>query len=334
METLPGTPVTPSPYDAGKSPGRFRFVEAFFAPQPALRPEILRILLPLSILGFLSSRLLHPGDWLTAAGFQVPDLGQRDWRQPLYLPPLPHWGAILLCAITLVSGLSVSAGFRTRIAAFVFSACLIYLALADRLAAFTVNKLGAVLMVALCFTPAGTGFGMDALLGRASKRSGDGKVSWGNVRFFQILLVTLYMASGIAKARGDWLHVDHVLWTHLHDSYQTASSYWIARVFPYPVWPVLQPIVLAFEIGAPLWFGLRLTRYPALCVGLAMHAFIGLAFGPVIWFALLMSALLIGCFGPLPGAWPRRGSGSGWRQIGLKTAAPNPHGMTRHRRDD
>jgi hypothetical protein len=38
--------------------------------------------------------------------------------------------------------------------------------------------------------------------------------------------------------------------------------------------------------------------------GVGMHVMIGLMFGPVIWFALLMISLLIGCY--LPGGWVAR----------------------------
>ncbi|MDB5047762.1 MAG: hypothetical protein JWO30_833 [Fibrobacteres bacterium] len=284
-------------------------VKAFFAPQPLVRLEFLRILIPLAILGFLSSRLSYPGEWLTDRGFQIPDLGHRDWRQPLYIPPLPLWGAITLCALTTLSGLLVSLGYRTRMALVAFALCLIYLALADRLAAFTVSKLGAVLAVALCFTPCGNAFGLDAWLANDKKGKNPSAhplpaVTWGNVRFFQVLVALLYLASGLAKIHGDWFQVHDVLWTHVHDSYQTLTSYRVARALPYRVWPYLQYLVLAFETGAPLWFLLPWTRLPALWVGLGMHTFIGLCFGPVIWFALLMMVLLLGCFAPL--AWLER----------------------------
>ncbi len=293
--------------------GRKR-IDRFFAAQPALRLEFLRALIPLAILGFLSSRLMHPGEWLTQHGFQVPDLGHRDWRQPWYFPPPPLWGAIAICAVTAAAGLCVSAGFMTRLATGIFALCLLYLAMADRLAAFTVSKLGAVLAVALFLTPSGCAYGVDAR--RRFRKRGPGaeepRVTWGNIRFFQALLVTLYMASGISKIHGDWLSNSHVLWTHLFDTYQTRASYWIARSLPYSAWPVLQYVVLAFETGAPLWFLLPFTRKSALWVGLGMHVFIGLAFGPVIWFALLMLVLLYGCFGNLDGLVKRlhpRGSG-------------------------
>jgi hypothetical protein len=66
----------------------------------------------------------------------------------------------------------------------------------------------------------------------------------------------------------------------------------------------MQASVLAFEALAPLWFGLRWTRPVALLFGLGMHLMIGVMFGPVVWFALLMMTLLVGCF--LPDRWLAR----------------------------
>ena len=69
-------------------------------------------------------------------------------------------------------------------------------------------------------------------------------------------------------------------------------------------WTALQGVVLAFEVLAPVWFGFALTRTSALVFGLSMHMMIGLMFGPVRWFALLMMTLLVGCFVPDAGlAW-------------------------------
>ena len=107
----------------------------------------------------------------------------------------------------------------------------------------------------------------------------------------------MYSASGIAKARGDWL-TTQVLWTHLHDQYQTRVAWTIMRILPAWSWWALQGLVLGFEVGAPLWFALPWTRRSALVVGLGMHAMIGLMFGPVVWFALLMGSMLLACFLP------------------------------------
>jgi hypothetical protein len=158
-----------------------------------------------------------------------------------------------------------------------------------------------VIILALCLSPAGTRCSVDAWLRR--RREPDWVaptlVSGGSVRFFQLFLPVFYMSSGIAKAYGDWLSYPYVLWTHLHDSYQTPVSWFLANHTPNWGWTVLQGITLLFECLAPIWFALPWTRPFALAWAIAMHAMIGLMFGPVIWFALLMIALLVGAYAPL-----------------------------------
>ena len=281
-------------------PPRREVVERWlYGPQPIVRLELLRILLPLAILAFLAVRILHADDWISDAGFHVPDMG-GDWRQPLYLPPLPVWAAYAFCAAVVASGLAVSVGLWTRIAAGVFAACLAYAALADRLEAFTVVKLAPVLALALCASPAGTRFGVDAWRRRKDPAWTPPEViSGGSVRFFQIFLPVFYFSSGVCKARGDWLTHRAVLWTHLHDSYQTVVSHFLANAAPRWAWTVGQGATLAFECGAPLWFATRRTRPFALAFGVAMHTMIGLMFGPVVWFSLLMIILLVGSYAPV-----------------------------------
>src|SRR5207249_3215412 len=135
-----------------------------------------------------------------------------------------------------------SLGLLGRVASGVFAICLLYLALADRLSAFTVSKLGAVIAIALFFTPCGSRYGIDAWIRRRRhpNQPQPTLVAAGNVRFFQILLVTLYCGSGICKLRGDWLTHSNVLWTHLHDSYQTGFTYLLARSIPAWGWAALQ----------------------------------------------------------------------------------------------
>jgi hypothetical protein len=271
-------------------------------PQPILRLELVRIFAPLAILGFMSGRLAHADEWLGEAGFHGPDLG-GDYRQPLYLPALPGawcWG---VAAVMVASGIALSAGFRARQAAFVFAVSLAYVALADRLAAFTVSKMSPVVALALCLSPCGARFGVSAFLrGRKPARKGalppPSLVAGGSVRFFQALLVVMYCSSGVAKARGDWLGHSFVLWSHLHDSYQTWFSWLLMRHVPWAAWTVLQGLVLGFEVLAPLWFSLPRARVPALLFGVGMHAMIGMMFWPVRWFALLMMSLLVASFTP------------------------------------
>jgi vitamin K-dependent gamma-carboxylase-like protein len=261
-------------------------------PLPVLRIEVVRIFAPLAVLGFMSGRLAHADEWIGDAGFRVPDLG-GDWRQPIFVPALPTGAAWAVAVAMVLSGLACSAGFRTRASALVFAATLAFVAVSDRLAAFTVSKISPVIMLAVALGPAGTRLGLDAWRKRRRGGKRPPKTSTaGSVRFLQLLVVTIYSASGIAKARGDWLKVPNVLWTQLFDSYQTPFAFGLASVLPAWAWTAFQGLVLAFELFAPLWFGLAKTRSFALAFGLGMHAMIGLMFGPVLWFALLMMTLL------------------------------------------
>jgi hypothetical protein len=332
-------------------------IDRIFHPQPIVRLEWIRIVAPLMILGFMSSRMLHADDWLSTSGFRIPALTD-DWRQPIAFAGLPVWEAWALCATMLISGLMTSLGAFTRGASAVFASTLVYVALADRLAAFTVSKISPIIVIAICLSPAGARYSIDAwrrrrfgpprasatlfaggmvlAFGIAATVFTSGRmvffgaivvgavgvvrgllelgkqthapdlewsppthVSWGNVRFFQVMLAVFYLASGIAKKNGDWLSHNDVLWTHLHDSYQTTISWVLANHLPAFSWNVFQQITLGFEIAAPLWFALPWTRTPALVWALGMHLMIGLMFGPVIWFSLLMMTLLIGSYAPI-----------------------------------
>jgi uncharacterized membrane protein YphA (DoxX/SURF4 family) len=299
------------------------------APAPVLRLELIRIVAPLATLGFMSSRLAHVEEWLTNVGYQPPELVNPSWRQPLYLSPLSPSMAWLLAAVMVLSGLAVAAGFRARAAAVVFALTLAYVALADRLAAFTVSKLSPAVMLALAASPCGARLGVDAWRRRRKLRvardaslsdsdpspslgrgwgGGPAKlpasVAAGGARFFQLLLPVFYLGSGISKARGDWLHHPLVLWTHVHDSYQTGLSWALGNAMPRVGWTALQWITLIFELGAPIWLAVPKTRPYALGWAVAMHAMIGMMFWPVRWFSLLMIGMLLGAY--LPEAWLTR----------------------------
>ncbi len=199
-----------------------------FAPQPIVRLEVIRILAPLAILGFLSTRIVHAEDWLSTAGFHVPAM-DNDYRQPAHFDPIAPATAWVIGIAIVISGLSLCAGAFTRWSGAVFTVLLAYVTLADRMEAFTVSKLGTMVALALTLSPAGTRFGFDAW-----RKGGDPPelCSGGNVRFFQILLPIFYFSSGVCKATGDWLSDPYVLWSHLHDSYQTPVSLFFANHMP------------------------------------------------------------------------------------------------------
>jgi hypothetical protein len=287
-----------------------RFLDWLAAPVPILRLEIVRIAAPLAILGFMSSRLAHADEWIGDAGFRVPDLGSSDYRQPLYLPAIPSPLAWVFALVLVGSGLALAAGWRPKRAALVFAATTAWVALSDRLAAFSVSKLAPVVAIALAFSPCGARFSIDARRRATSDAPLPTTVSSGTVRFFQLLVPVIYCASGIAKARGDWLKHSYVLWTHLHDTYQTDITVALANALPPVAWSALQIGTLVLETFAPIWFGWKKTRTLAMIAAVTMHMMIGLMFGPVRYFAMLMSTLLIASFMPdhILNRWAARSS--------------------------
>jgi hypothetical protein len=266
-------------------------------PQSWIRIELLRIAAPLAILGFMSARVAYADEWLGDTGFRVPDLGAGDdYRQPLFIPALPSWAAWAIALVLVVSGLAVAAGFRPRKAAIPFAATLAFVALSDRLAAFSVSKMAPMVALVIALSPCGRAWSLDAWL--RGRRKKPALVPSASIRFLQVLLPVMYSASGIAKCRGDWLTHPYVLWTHLHDSYQTAVTQALANLLPAAAWTFLQGLTLAFETLAPVWFVWSRTRKLGFVVGVGMHTMIALMFGPVRYFAMLMISLLVAAYAP------------------------------------
>jgi hypothetical protein len=274
-----------------------RLVEWLDDPVPVLRLEIVRVFAPLAVLGFMAPRLAHCDEWLGRSGFHVPDLGGAV-NQPLYVPALPPVLVWTLAAAMVASGLACALGWRTRVSALVFAGTLVFVTLSDRAAAFTVSKISPAVMIALAFAPAGKRVGVDAWLAIRKGQTPSKSEPVGSLRFLQLFLPVFYCASGIAKARGEWLTDPFVLFTHLHDSYQTTIAFVLASIVPGWGWTALQAVVLAFETLAPVWYAIRVTRTAAWVMATGMHVMIGLMFGPVVWFALLMIALGAGAYMP------------------------------------
>jgi len=266
-------------------------------PQPVVRLEVLRIVGPLAILGFMSDRLAHVTEWVGVTGFRLQDV--PDWRSPTFPRGLPPGLAWTLAGLMVVSAIATSAGYRTRWSSLLFAATLFAVGVLDHLSSFTVTKIGPVLMLVVSLSRAGRLLGVDAWRRRARGCKRPRRLRpLPAVRFLQLFLAVFYCASGIAKAEGDWLRMPLVMWSHLHDSYQTPVAYALASHLPGWLWTVTQGLVLAFETLAPVWFGLARTRNVALAFALSMHVGIALMFGPVVWFAILMIAVLVTAYLP------------------------------------
>jgi hypothetical protein len=191
-------------------------------------------------------------------------------------------------------------------------------------------------MLALAASPCGLRFGVDAWLSakKDPKAPLPRYVASAGPRFFQILLPVFYLGSAAAKGRGDWLKNPIVLYTHLHDSYQTAFSWGVLHFFPAFAYTLMQAVVFTLEAGAPVWFAWKRSRPIALAVAVAMHALIGMMFWPVRWFSLLMITLWLGAY--LPEAWLERALSRGEASVGAPTIPPKaapPRRKKRRRRD-
>jgi hypothetical protein len=268
------------------------------APKAAVRLEFVRVFAPLAVLGFMSGRLVHADEWIGDGGFRIPPLPHTG-HQPLWVPALPNDLAWLLVTTMVISGLLTSVGYRTRTSVLVFASTLAFVAISDRPSAFTVSKISPVISIAIACGPAGERFGVDAWMRlRRGGTLGPAVVPSGSIRFLQAFLMTFYCASGIAKAGSDWLTTPLVLFSHLHDSYQTPVSFFLAQYMPGALWTPMQYTVLVYEMGSPILFAYHRTRLPQLLYGVAMHIGIGVMFGPVEWFAMLMITLLLGSFAP------------------------------------
>jgi hypothetical protein len=272
----------------------------WFDPQPAHRIALFRIFAPLAILGLMSSRIWNWQEFLTHAGFHVPEFQTATPDQPIYFAPIGVDTAFVITLLLVASGLAVSLGWHTRIANVIFAALLAYVSLFDRLCAVSVNKLGTTVMVALCFCQSGAVYSLDARRRRRTERNykPTTEIPGGPIRFLMVQLAVMYCASGLCKAGanpaepGDWLKSGYVLWSQIHGHYQTVVSYWVGRLLPQHAWPVLQALVLTYELGAPLLLVWRRSRNATIGFGFAMHLMVGLMFRRIIYFSLLMMSLL------------------------------------------
>ena len=67
----------------------------------------------------------------------------------------------------------------------------------------------------------------------------------------------------------------------------------LANLLPPFAWTLFQVLTLVLETFAPLWFSWHRSRPMAVLAAASMHTMIGLMFGPVRYFAMLMATLIV-----------------------------------------
>jgi hypothetical protein len=211
------------------------------------------------------------GEWLTAAGFHASPAATGGVQWPVSL--LSARALPLFAVVYFGSMAAVVFGFRRRAALLILWCCLIYVTSADRLSAFSMNKVYVVAYLVLLTAPVRDG--------------GASLASAWPVRTLQATLVLTYFGAGLCKAvHGDGLQHADTLWYQLQLPYRTAAGAWMIRTLPKPAFAAMQYATIAFELLTPVLFGVRRFRRVGILFGLAMHALIALTMYRVGLFAL------------------------------------------------
>jgi hypothetical protein len=250
----------------------FAFVHG---PVGATRLVVFRLLLAHSLLIYMLFRWQESAEWLTPAGYHPSGAASGGMQQPVPLlteAALPWFGAAYFASIA-----ALIFGVRPRLTIWLVAAGTIYVTLADRLAAFTINKLFVASLLVLALAPP---IRTDAA-GRLRTRS-----AWA-LRALQLTFVLQVWGAGVCKVRfGDWVGHDDTLWHQVQLTFMTDLAAWMVRDLPMWLWALLQHLALGFELAAPLLFLVPRLRPLGYLMGFGMFAIISATMHELIFFAL------------------------------------------------
>ncbi|MDC0718407.1 hypothetical protein [Nannocystis bainbridge] len=259
-----------------------RAVDFVFGPVAAGRLVVFRALFAATLLYYVAFRWRFAAEWLTPVGYHPSGGASVGFQQAVPLLPeaaLPWFGVAYFAAIV-----ALILGFKPRLAIWPVLLGTAYVTGADRLAAFTINKifLGGLLILALA-PPI-----VEDAAGRPTIRS-----AWP-LRALQFTLIVQLFGAGICKVRyGDWLAHGDTLWHQVQVNFMTDTAAWMVRNVSLPIWAGLQHLALAFELAAPLLFMVRRLRPLGYAMGFGMFLTIALTMRELMFFALQMCAFFV-----------------------------------------
>lgn len=256
-------------------------------PVPAIRLESFRWTTTLALFVYTLAWSFEAREWLTPAGFHVSPAASHGLQLPI--PLLGSVALPVFLVLYLGSMVAILLDLRPRLFAPVVFVGLLYVTTADRLASFSMNKLALVAWLVLLLTPWPES-GAQSESESAQLRSA--RSAWP-LRILQATVLLQYFGAGVCKLRGGWLSSSRVLWLQAQDVYMTDLSAWMVRELPLWVWAGLQHGALAFELLAPILFGVRRLRPLGFAWGLAMHLGIGLMMYRVGYFSLSVVAYYV-----------------------------------------
>ncbi len=251
-------------------------VTHFFMRQaPVSRLRLFEIFFTLSFLVYMGRNLLNPLEWLTDYGFH-PENVLHGPNTMLEVPLMPVWAVPFFVSAILLSGVVVIAWPQRRRYAFAALVVLGYYAESvDSASAYALNRLYVLGYFFLFLAP--------------DYKGTPPRGPIASVQVFKCLLLTLYCGTGITKVySGEWLQSSDLIWTHAQGHYCTELCAFALRNLPPMGWAFLQYSVLAFELGAPLWFMWNRTRPFAILFGISFHIGIAAMMAAVWVFSLQM----------------------------------------------
>ena len=186
--------------------------------------------------------------------------------------------------VTYASIVAVVIGWRVRLSAFVVFLFTTYVTFAGPSAAFTLNRLFVVTFWVIAAAPG------------AFKPTGE-KIelqSVWSVRVLQFTLIVQYFTAGWCKvAHGDWMSEPNGVWSHAQGPFMTDAAAWTLRTAPPGPLCFLQYGSLAFELLAPILFGIKRLRTVGIIWGSAFHLGIAVMMYKLIYFSLQLMCFYV-----------------------------------------
>jgi hypothetical protein len=237
------------------------------------------------LLIYMSSRALHPLEWLTHQGFHYSTATQNYWEPapfPLLPPPLVP---VFLGVYFLAIGCLVI-GWRARAMIWVALAGLVYVTFADTASAFTVNRLFIVILGVLALAPRPLPCRVD---GETLLRQS----AWP-LRTLQLTLVIQLTTAGWCKlTRGTWLEDPYTVWSQSQGYYMTDFAAWMLATLPKEAWIPMQWSSLGFELVAPILFLVPPLQPIGILWGIAFHGMIALTMHKIVFLSSVMVAFYV-----------------------------------------
>lgn len=255
-------------------------------PCSALRLVVFRRLLALTLLIYTLAWIPSAEEWLSDEGFHASPAASDGLQVPLPLLPIE---LVPVFAFVYVASLAmIVLDWWPRTCSWLAFVGLMYATFADRLAAFSMNKIALVAWAVLLATP-----WILKKRGESASETEPARIAsaWP-LRILQATLILQYFGAGLCKLRGAWLEHDDVLFLQVQSIYMTDIAAWAVRELPAGAWAAMQHGALAFELLAPVLFCVARLRPVAFAWGLLMHLGIGLLMYKVGYF----SAFVVGFY--------------------------------------